>query len=75
MYTVEPFTFDYPNQYAHIYTESTRASFKRPGKGRRVVRYNIVLRDGKLTPVLCNLTLKQLKQYQQMAEEQGSRIW
>jgi len=75
MKLVEPFVFDYPNQYAHIYTEATRAAFKRPGKGRRAVRYDIVKRDGELTIVIHNITLAELKAYQTMAETQGSRIW
>lgn len=75
MYNVPEYLFDYPNQYAHIYSEATRAALSRSGRGRRVVRFNIVKRDGKLTPVLFNLTLKQLKEYEKMAETQGSRIW
>lgn len=75
MKNVEYFKFDYPNQYAHIYAEATRAALNRPGRGRRVIRFNIVMRDGRLTPVITNITLKQLKAYEQMAEEQGSKIW
>ena len=75
MNNVEYFNFDYPNQYAHIYSEATRAALSRPGRGRRVIRFNVVKRDGKLTPVLFNLTLKQLREYEQMAESQGSKIW
>lgn len=69
--------YDYPNGYSHDHTSETIAIINNPrrGNGGFKERFNIYLRDGKLTVVHENITKKQLEEIKTEIERQGNRLW
>lgn len=69
--------YNYPNGYVHVHTDETIRCInnKTRSKGRIKERYNVCLRDGKLTPVHENCTFEQVKFIKKEIEKQGNKLW
>ena len=69
--------YNYENGYVHTHTEETVKVIndRNRGRGRYKIRYDICLRDGKMTPVHENITQKQLEEIKAEIERQGNELW
>jgi uncharacterized beta-barrel protein YwiB (DUF1934 family) len=69
--------YDYPNGYAHGHTADTvkRLNDPKRGAGRVKVRYDVFLRDGNMTIVHSNLTLKELHAVDEEIKRQHNIMW
>ena len=69
--------YDYEKGYVHIHTDETVKIIndRNRGRGRYKERWNICLRDGKLTVVHGNITKKELEKIKEEIESQGNKLY
>ena len=69
--------YDFGKGYVHVHTDETVKIIndKNRGRGRYKERWNICLRDGKLTPVHENITKKELEKIKEEIESQGNKLY
>ena len=67
--------YNYEKGYVHIHTEKTIKAINGKKQGRPKIRYNICLRDGKLTPIHENITIKELKEIEAEITKQGNKLY
>lgn len=69
--------YDFENGYASIHTEETiaRLNDRKRGSGRVKIRYDVIKRDGQMTIVHHDLTLRQLNEVRAEIERQGNQLW
>ena len=73
----EKMNYDFPNGYVHTHTEETITIIndKNRGRGRFKERFNVCLRDGKMTVVHSNVTKNELLRIKGEIEKQGNVLW
>ena len=69
--------YNYENGYVHTYTEETIKTLndRNRGRGRVRIRFDVCMRDGELTPVHRNITIKELEKIKKEIEKQGNKLW
>lgn len=67
--------YNFKNGYVHIHTKETTEAINKKKAGRNKIRYNICLRDGKLTPIHENITINELKEIEEEITKQGNKLY
>lgn len=69
--------YDFKNGYCTIHTPETieRINDRARGAGRIAIRYNVILRDGKMTVIHHNITAKELEKVRAEIIAQGNKLW
>lgn len=67
--------YNFEKGYVHIHTDETVKAINSRKPGRTKIRFNICLRDGKLTPIHENITAKELKKIETEIIKQGNKLY
>ena len=67
--------YNFSKGYVRILSKQCSDDINSRKIGRPKIRYDICLRDGKLTPIHQNLTKRQMLEIKSEIEKQGNTLW